>query len=98
MSTVVVSVATQSVAFPSTTVPAGIVITLVGATNTPQTVTAAPYTASFADVAPGVYTASAVAVDSSGNSLGAAAVSESFTVAAPVMVDVPSTVTVSISA
>jgi predicted phage tail protein len=97
MATVIVSVATSPVAFPSTTVPAGIVITLSGGIA-PQTVTAAPYSASFSDVAPGTYTASAQAVDASGNALGAAAVSAEFTIAAPdVNVDIPSTVTVQVS-
>lgn len=96
MSTVIVTVATSQVAFPSTTVPAGIVITLVGASVAPQTITAAPYSASFADVAPGNYTASAQAIDHAGNALGSAAVSAEFTVAAPVMVDVPQTVTVTV--
>jgi predicted phage tail protein len=96
MSTVIVSVATTSTPFPSTTVPAGIVITLSGGIA-PQTVTAAPYSASFSDVAPGTYTASAQAVDASGNALGAAAVSAEFTIAAPdVNVDIPSTVTVTV--
>jgi hypothetical protein len=97
MSTVIVTVATQAQSFPAGTAAAGITITLVGAAVAPQTVTAAPYSASFADVAPGTYTASAQAVDHAGNALGAAAVSESFTIAAPdVMVDVPATVSVTV--
>lgn len=97
MANVIVTVATQQQAFPAGTAAAGLVITLAGASVAPQHVTAAPYTASFADVAPGTYTASAQAVDANGNPLGAAAVSEAFTIAAPdVMVDVPATVTVSV--
>jgi hypothetical protein len=96
MSTVIVAVATTSTSFPAGTVAAGIVISLSGGAVPAQTVTAAPYTASFADVAPGTYTATAQAVDSSGNPLGAAATSAEFTVAAPVMVDVPQTVTVQV--
>lgn len=97
MATVIVSIATQAQAFPAATVAGGIVITLVGAAVAPQTVTTAPYSASFADVAPGTYTASAQAIDHAGNPLGAAAVSEAFTVAAPdVMVDVPATVSVTV--
>lgn len=97
MSTVIVSVATQPVAFPSGTVPAGIVISLSGGAIAPQTVNAAPYSASFTDVAPGQYTASAQAVDASGNALGAAAVSAEFTIAAPdVSIDIPQTVSVTV--
>lgn len=96
MSTVVVTLATQQQAFPAGTVAAGIVISLSGGTIPAQTVTAAPYTASFADVAPGTYTATAQAVDASGNALGDPKVSAEFTVAAPVMVDVPETITVQV--
>lgn len=96
MSTVIVTVATASTPFPAGTVPAGIVITLSGGAVAPQTVTAAPYSASFSDVVPGSYTASAQAVDASGNALGAAAVSAEFTVAAPVNIDVPQTVNVTV--
>lgn len=96
MSTVIVSVATASTPFPAGTVAAGIVITLSGGIA-PQTVTAAPYSASFSDVAPGTYTASAQAVDASGNALGAAAVSTEFTIAAPdVNVDIPQTISVTV--
>lgn len=99
MSTVIVTVATQAQNFPSTTIAGGIVITLVGASVAPQTVTAAPYSASFADVAPGQYSASAQAIDHAGNPLGAAAVSEAFTIAAPdVSIDVPATVSVTVNA
>jgi hypothetical protein len=97
MSTVIVTVATSQVAFPSTTIPAGIVISLSGGSVPAQTITAAPYSASFSDVAPGQYTASAQAISHDGTPLGAAAVSAEFTVAAPVMVDVPSTVTVQVN-
>lgn len=98
MSTVVVNVETQSQPFPAATVPAGITISLSGGVVAPQTVTTAPYSASFADVAPGTYTASAVATDSSGNALGSPAVSAEFTIAEPdVNIDIPSTVTVTVS-
>lgn len=98
MSTVIVTVATQSQSFPAGTVPAGIVISLSGGAIAPQTITAAPYSASFSDVAPGTYTANAQAVAADGSALGAAAVSAEFTVAAPVMVDVPSTVSIQVNA
>jgi len=96
MSTIIVTVATTSTPFPSTTIPAGIVISLSGGNVPAQTITTAPYSASFSDVAPGNYTASAQAIDHAGNPLGAAAVSAEFTVAAPVMVDVPQTVTIQV--
>lgn len=96
MATVIVSIATQQQAFPAGTAAAGIVITLVGASVAPQHISASPYSASFSDVAPGTYTASAQAVDANGNALGAAATSAPFTIEAPVMVDVPQTVTVSV--
>lgn len=96
MANVIVTVATQQQAFPAGTVAAGIVITLSGGVA-PQTVTAAPYSASFADVAPGSYTASAQAIAADGSALGAAAVSAEFTIAAPVNVDVPQTVSVTVS-
>jgi hypothetical protein len=97
MANVVVTIATQQQAFPGSTVPAGIVVTLIGASTSPVHVAGAPYTASFSDVAPGSYTASAQAVDSLGNPLGSAIVSDQFTVAAPdVMIDVPATVSVTV--
>ena len=96
MATVIVSIATQPVAFPSGTVPSGIVISLSGGAVAPQTVTAAPYSGSFSDVAPGSYTASAQAIAADGSALGAAAVSAEFTIAAPVNVDIPQTVSVQV--
>jgi hypothetical protein len=97
MSTVIVTLETVATPFPAGTVAAGIVISLSGGAIPAQTVTVAPYSASFADVPAGTYTASAQATDASGNPLGAAAVSAEFTIAAPdVSIDVPSTVTVAI--
>lgn len=97
MANVIVSVATTQAPFPAGTAAAGLVITLVGASVAPQHVTAAPYTASFADVAPGTYTASAQSVAADGSALGAAAVSAQFTITAPdVAVDVPTLLNVSI--
>jgi predicted phage tail protein len=96
--TVIVTVETTATPFPAGTAPAGLVITLVGAAVAPQHVTAAPYTASFSDVPAGTYTASAQAIDASNNPLGAPAVSAEFTIAADdVSVDIPTTVTVSVS-
>ena len=94
MSTVIVQVEMQPQPFPAGTVPAGVKITL--SNGAAQVIAAAPYSATFTDVAPGSYTASAQAVDAAGADLGAAAVSAEFTIAAPVSVDVPSVVTVTV--
>jgi len=97
MSTVIVTLETVATPFPAGTVAAGIVISLSGGVVPAQTITTAPYAASFVDVAPGTYTASAQAIDASGAPLGAAAVSAEFTIAAPdVSIDIPSVVTVAI--
>lgn len=95
MSTVIVQVETQPQPFPSGTAPAGVSITLSNGAPA-QLIASAPYSATFADVAPGSYTASAQAVDAAGAPLGAAAVSAEFTIAASVSVDVPSVVTVTV--
>ncbi|CAN0620337.1 conserved protein of unknown function [Burkholderia multivorans] len=97
MSKVTVNVVTQQQAFAAGTVAAGIVISLSGGSIAPQNVTSAPYTASFDNVPPGSYTATAQAVDASGNALGAPATSAEFTVAESVLVDVPSVVTVQVN-
>lgn len=97
MSTVIVAVETQSQSFAAGTVSAGVSISLSGGAVPAQVITAAPYSATFSDVAPGVYTASAQAVDAAGNAIGAAAVSAEFTIAAPeVSIDIPSVVTVTV--
>ena len=96
MSTVTVVIETVATPFAAGTIPAGIVITVEGIA--PQTITAAPYQAVFDNLAPGTYTATAQAVDHAGASLGAVATSAPFTIAAPeVNVDIPQTVTVTIS-
>ena len=97
MATVTVVIETVATPFPAGTVLAGIVISMEGIV-TSKTITAAPYQAVFDNVAPGTYTATAQAVDHSGSALGAAATSAPFTIAAPdVNVDIPQTVTVTIS-
>jgi predicted phage tail protein len=98
MSTVIVTLSTKQQVFPAGTVPAGIKFSLSDSTIQPQTVSTAPYSASFSDIAPGTYTATAQAVDASGNALGDPATSAEFTVAAPVMVDVPDVITVTVNA
>ena len=80
MSTVVVTVVTQSQQFPAGTEAAGIKVSLGGFPD--QTLTAAPYVAEFADVGPGEFAITAQAVDAEGNALGAA-VTGSVTIAAP---------------
>lgn len=62
-----------------------------------QLVTATPYAASFSDVAPGTYTATATFVDANGNALGPAVASASVTVEADVSIDVPNIVSVSLA-
>ena len=98
MSTVIVTVATASAPFPAGTVAAGIVISIPNQTLvSPQTITAAPYSATFDNVAPGTYTATAQAVDHAGAPLGAASTSDSFTISAPdVTVDVPQSISVTV--
>lgn len=95
MSTVVVTVATAVTQFPAGTAPAGIVITIPGAA--PQTIAASPYVATFDNVAPGSYIASAQAVDTAGNPLGAASTSSQFEVVAPTVgIDVPASISVTV--
>ena len=81
MSTVVVTVVAQSQQFPEGTVSAGIKISLSNGAS--QTLTAAPYAATFTDVPVGAYTITAEAVDASGAVLGAS-VTGTVTIEAPV--------------
>jgi len=95
--TVVVSVETTSQQFAAGTVAAGVSISLSGGAAAAQLVSAAPYSATFSDVAPGTYTASAQTVDASGNAIGALAVSAEFTIVADTVgSDIPSIVSVSV--
>ena len=97
MSTVTITVASQSEQFPAGTVSSGIVVTLAG--HDPVTLTSAPSVATFANVADGEYAITAQAVDASGVALGAA-VTGSVTVAtapATVSIDVPASLTVTVS-
>ena len=80
MSTVVVTVVSQEQQFPAGTQTAGIKVSLAGAPD--QTLTAAPYVATFENVGPGEFAITAQTVDTSGNALGAA-VTGSVTIAAP---------------
>jgi len=97
MAIVKVTVTTSAVDQPSSTAAqGGIVITLSNGAA-PQTIAAAPYEVVFNDVAVGSYTFTAQAVDVNGNAVGAAITSESFTVAAPVVYNMPSGITVSVA-
>ncbi|WP_394779084.1 hypothetical protein [Undibacterium sp.] len=107
MRTVVITVASTSTQVPVGPAAAGILIGLAGAGGvaaaSAQTIAAAPYAATFADVAPGVYSATAQAVDVNGQPLGEPIVSASFEVAdvAPpgpttMAVDLPVSITVDI--
>lgn len=94
--TVVVTIETQEQQFPAGTVAAGILFTLSGAVAPTQLVTAAPFTASFADVPDGPYTVQAQAVDAANGPIGAAAVSAEFVIASDVSIAIPSVVTISL--
>lgn len=94
--TVVVALGTTPTAFPAAIIPGGIVVTLVGtaATFISQTVklVAAPYVASFADVAGGdTYTITSQAIDDNGAALGDAVV-----VTQVIAADAPATINVDI--
>jgi hypothetical protein len=95
MSTVVATVSPNKQYFPAGTTPAGISISITGIA--PQVIAAAPYTATFTNVPDGTYTAVAQAVDASGNPLGAALTSASFTVPTNgVAVDIPGGFSISV--
>ena len=92
---VIVTVATEVSQFPAGTVPAGIVITIPGIA--PQTIAAAPYSATFDNVPPGSYTATVQAVDSAGAALGAPMTSAQFEIVAPTVgIDIPSSISVTV--
>ncbi len=98
MKTVVVTIATSPTPFPAGTVASGIVVSLSGGAIGPQTITAAPYTATFEGVAPGTYTASAQSVDAAGQPLGGVMTSSSFVIAEDdINIDIPSSITVSVA-
>ncbi len=96
MSTVVATITSvTSQNFPAGTKPAGISIGITGIA--PQLIAAAPYSATFTNVPDGSYTATAQAVDASGNPLGAPFTSATFTVASgTVAVDIPGAISVSV--
>lgn len=95
--TVAVSVATTPQSFPAGTVSGGIVVSL-GAFPA-QTLSAAPYVATFAAIESGDYTITAQAIDSAGAPIGAA-VSYPLTIApdapATVEIEIPASISVSV--
>lgn len=96
--TVVVVLETTRKEFAAgTAAQAGITFTLSNGAPA-QTITAAPYSASFADVAPGNYTVVTQAIDVNGQPVDASATSTEFTVIDDsVGFDIPSTMTVTVS-
>jgi hypothetical protein len=99
MSIVIVTVevsGTTAVSAPAGSSLAGASITLSNGAPA-QLIAAAPYTASFADVADGTYTATVQFVDQAGNPLGAATTSGPVTVASPVSIDVPNVVNIALT-
>jgi hypothetical protein len=93
MTNVVLTITTKVQSFPAAVVAGRYSFFLQGQ---PEQVTDA-LSATFADVAPGVYSAYAVRLDSAGNQLGDA-VSGSVTVPTPdINVDVPDTLTVALA-
>lgn len=97
MASVIVNVGSTPTPFPAGTAPAGISISISDGVSAPQIIAASPYSATFSNVAPGTYTASAQQVSGSGLPLGAAMVSAEFTVEADVSVDIPSSISVTVS-
>jgi hypothetical protein len=97
MATVVITAASVAADQPaSTAAQAGISISMSNG-SAAQVIAAAPFAATFTDVAPGSYTATAFAVDVNGNQVGSPITSDSFTVAAPVVYNMPSGITVTVS-
>lgn len=97
MSTVTVTVASVEADQPSSTAAQGGISISISNGSAAQLITAAPYAATFTDVAPGQYTASAYAVDVNGNTVGTVMTSEPFTVAAPVAYQMPASISVTVS-
>jgi hypothetical protein len=95
MATVVVKLeSTKDQSFPAGTVLSGYSFSINGAT--PQTISAAPFEATFADVSPGDNVATVQALDGAGAPLGDPA-SAPFTVPQPdVVLQVPAVVTVTL--
>jgi hypothetical protein len=97
MSTVIVTLATVEADQPAGTAAQGGIVFTLSNGAAPQTIAAAPFTASFADVVPGSYVATCQAVDVNGNPVGALLTSDQFTIAAPVPFQIPSSISVTVS-
>ena len=87
--------------FPASAVVDHIVVSIADAALTPpvsvsQSIPPGTTTATFANVAPGTYTASAQAVDATGVALGAAATT-TFTVAAPATISLSLPASISVA-
>jgi uncharacterized protein (DUF2141 family) len=96
LATVTVVVASVEADQPSITAAQGGISISISNGSAAQVIAAAPYQAVFENVAPGSYTASAVAQDVNGNAVGTAITSEAFTVAAPVSYNIPQSITVTV--
>ncbi|MDE1182318.1 MAG: hypothetical protein PW947_17905, partial [Paraburkholderia sp.] len=79
--TIVVALSTTDSAQPAGTAAQGGIMFTLSNGAAPQLVAVAPFSATFADVAPGSYTVTAQAVDVAGAAVGPAVISEAFTVA-----------------
>lgn len=97
MAIVTVTVATTAVDQPSSTAAQGGILITLSNGAAPQTISAAPYQAVFNDVAVGSYTITAQAVDVNGNAVGSPITSEAINVAAPVVFQMPSGISVTVS-
>jgi len=95
----IIDITTTQQSFPEGTVAGGVLVTISGPSQVdPQTLHAAPYSFTVpAGLAAGDYTVTAQAIDEARVPLGAA-VNTSFTVAPPVLVDVPQAIAVAVAA
>lgn len=88
---------TVQVQAPAGTTPSGFKVSLSDATIAPQILAAAPYLATFANVTPGVYSATLQAVDQNGRGFGPVFSSGQVTVEADIMVDVPNVTSITLT-
>lgn len=95
----IIDITTTQQAFPEGTVSGGVLVTFSGPSQIdPQTLVSAPYSFSVpAGLAAGDYIVTAQAISQAHEALGAA-VNTTFTVAPPVLVDVPQSIAVAVAA
>jgi hypothetical protein len=93
MKTVLVTIATVPQLFPSGTTIGNFRYSL----SNGATQDSASLSVTFADVAPGTYTVSAQRMDASNSLLGSPIISDAFTITDDVSIDVPSTVSITLS-